>query len=309
MINGVLNIYKPRGFTSHDVVGKLRGILGQKKIRHTGTLDPEAVGVLPVCLGSATKLCDFLTQKDKEYIALVRLGITTDTQDTTGQILKEREVKVTPEEVEKALNGFLGEYHQIPPMYSALKVNGKKLYELAREGKEVERKARPVQIHGIEILAMDLPQLTIRVECSKGTYIRTLCHDLGEALGCGGTMAGLERTRSGRFTKETSITLKELEERVAGRGEKSRQEALEGILLPVEEMFSGYPALRLKPAMERLVQNGNAFEIRHLLSGLQEEPQDYSQYRVYIKENIFVGIYEYRRKERRFCPVKMFIST
>lgn len=309
MINGVLNIYKPKGFTSHDVVGKLRRISGQKKIGHTGTLDPEAVGVLPVCLGSATRLCDFLTQKDKEYIALVRLGITTDTQDTTGQVLKERKVEVTLGEVEKALNAFLGEYQQIPPMYSAVKVNGRKLYELAREGKEVERKARPVQIYAIQILDMKLPQLTIRVQCSKGTYIRTLCHDLGEALGCGGAMAGLERTRSGMFTKETTITLEELEERVAGRGEKSREEAFEGILIPVDEMFKGYPALRLKPAMERLVENGNSFEEKHLISGqLKEEPQDCSQYRIYIKENNFVGIYEYRRKEKRFCPVKMFIS-
>ncbi len=309
MINGILNIDKPQGFTSHDVVAKLRGITGQKKIGHTGTLDPEAVGVLPVCLGSATKLCDFLTGKDKEYVARVQLGISTDTQDTTGRILQERKVESAPEEVKRALQSFVGEYQQIPPMYSALKVNGKRLYELAREGKEVERKARPVYIKEIELLEMELPLLTIRVECSKGTYIRTLCHDLGETLGCGAAMARLERTRSGSFTKATSITLEQLEERMAARGAKSREEALEGVLISVDQVFSEYPLLKVKPEMERLIENGNSFQEKDLRSDFhKEERQDRSQYRVYIKEAIFMGIYEYRREEKRFCPVKMFIS-
>lgn len=309
MINGILNIDKPQGFTSHDVVAKLRGILGQKKIGHTGTLDPEAVGVLPVCLGSATRLCELLTHKDKEYVAKVQLGITTDTQDMTGQIIQERTVEVTEAEVEKALLSFLGDYWQIPPMFSALKVNGKRLYELAREGKEVERKARLVRINAIQILSMELPRLTIRVNCSKGTYIRTLCHDLGEALGCGGAMEHLERTKSGIFTKETALSLEQLEQLMADRGEKSKEEALEGILLPVDRLFADYPALRLKPAMDRLVENGNSFEPHYLLPALwQDSWQDQSQYRVYDKNNRFMGIYEYRKKEGRFCPVKMFIS-
>lgn len=308
-IDGILNIDKPRGFTSHDVVAKLRGILGQKKIGHTGTLDPEAVGVLPVCLGSATRLCDLLTNKDKEYVAQVRLGVTTDTQDMTGRIIEERMVGATALEVEKALMSFLGDYEQIPPMFSAIKIDGKRLYELAREGKEIERKARTVQIKEIELLSVELPLLTIRVKCSKGTYIRTLCHDLGKALGCGGAMEQLERTRSGMFTKATALSLEELEGIMAKRGEKSKEEALEGILIPVDRLFSDYPALQLKPAREKLVENGNSFENHHLLPSLQQEVwPDHSQYRVYIQKDRFMGIYEYRKKEGRFCPVRMFIS-
>lgn len=173
MINGILNVYKEAGFTSHDVVAKLRGICRQKKIGHTGTLDPEAVGVLPVCLGSGTKLCDMLTDKSKEYEAVLLLGQVTDTQDVTGTVLEEHEVTADEEQAVEAIRSFVGAYEQIPPMYSALKVNGKRLYELARAGKEVERKGRPVEIHSIEILSVSLPEITFRVACSKGTYIRT----------------------------------------------------------------------------------------------------------------------------------------
>ena len=180
MINGIINVHKEEGFTSHDVVAKLRGICGQKKIGHTGTLDPMATGVLPVCLGSGTKVCDMLTDKDKEYVAELLLGCTTDTQDVTGEVLSQCEVNVSEEAVREAVMSFVGDYQQVPPMYSALKVNGKKLYELAREGKEVERKARPVRILEIEILDMPLPVVKMRVACSKGTYIRTLCADIGE---------------------------------------------------------------------------------------------------------------------------------
>ena len=196
MIHGVINVYKEQGFTSHDVVAKLRGIVGQKKIGHTGTLDPDAVGVLPVCLGRATKLCDMLTDKDKVYEAVMLLGVETDTQDTTGQILKSSETdEITEEQVRAAVLNFVGDYNQVPPMYSALKINGKKLYELAREGKTVERKSRKVQIHGIRILEMNLPHVRMEVDCSKGTYIRTLCHDIGEKLQVGGCMEELERTK------------------------------------------------------------------------------------------------------------------
>ncbi|MGN0307691.1 MAG: tRNA pseudouridine(55) synthase TruB [Lachnospiraceae bacterium] len=309
MINGILNMDKPSGFTSHDVVAKLRGIIGQKKIGHTGTLDPEAVGVLPVCLGSATRACDFLTQKDKEYIADVRLGITTDTQDITGRVLKKCKVEVTASQVEAAIQGFSGDYEQIPPMYSALKVNGKKLYELAREGKEIERKARKVHIREIEILKMELPCFTIRVNCSKGTYIRTLCHDLGEKLGCGAVMESLQRTRSGIFTKETALTLEQVEQLMKEGRKAGKENPLSEVLIPVDKVFIHYPALKLKPEMERLIKNGNAFEKKHLLTPLPPENRtEGSRYRVYIENNIFMGIYEYRIKENRFCPVKMFIS-
>ena len=196
MIHGIINVYKEKGFTSHDVVAKLRGIVGQKKIGHTGTLDPDATGVLPVCLGKATKLCDLLTDKDKTYEAVMLLGMTTDTQDVTGRILEEKSTEtLTADKVREVIESFIGDYDQIPPMYSALKVNGKKLYELAREGKVVERKARPVKILDIRIIEMNLPRVRMEVSCSKGTYIRTLCHDIGEQLGCGGCMESLIRTR------------------------------------------------------------------------------------------------------------------
>ena len=307
MINGVINIYKIKGFTSHDVVAKLRGILKQKKIGHTGTLDPDAIGVLPVCLGNATKLCDMLTEKEKEYIAKVQLGVTTDTQDMTGTVLQERPVEVSEDMVREALQSFVGNYEQIPPMYSALKVNGKKLYELAREGKEVERKARPVVIHSIEVLDMSLPQIKIKVVCSKGTYIRTLCHDLGEKLGCGAAMAALERTKSGQFSLETAITLEDLEKKLRESGE-NREKVLQSLVIPVDKMFSKYSELRLLPQWERLIQNGNSFEEKNLRVEYQtKNREDKPQYRVYIGENVFMGVYEYRIQEGKFYPVKMFM--
>ncbi|MBR5316550.1 MAG: tRNA pseudouridine(55) synthase TruB [Lachnospiraceae bacterium] len=308
MINGVINIYKIKGFTSHDVVAKLRGIMKQKKIGHTGTLDPDATGVLPVCLGSATKLCDMLTDKEKEYVAKVRLGVITDTQDMTGAVLCQKEVDVDENQVTEALQTFVGTYEQVPPMYSALKVNGKKLYELARAGKEVERKARPVTIHYIEVMDMQLPELTIRVGCSKGTYIRTLCHDLGERLGCGAAMAALERTKSGQFTLDTALTLAELEEKLKEAGD-NRDAVMEEYVIPVDKMFSKLQELRLLPEWERLVQNGNSFEEKNLKKEFQvKERADKSEYRVYIGDNIFMGVYEYCEAKRKFSPVKMFIN-
>ena len=196
MVNGILNVYKEKGYTSHDVVAKLRGIVGQKKIGHTGTLDPDAEGVLPVCLGRATKVCDMLTEKDKTYEAVLLLGKETDTQDISGTVLRVGETEgLTQEQVKDCVMSFVGEYDQIPPMYSALKVNGKKLYELAREGKTIERKSRKVEIKEIRILEMALPRVRMEVSCSKGTYIRTLCHDIGEKLCCFGCMESLLRTK------------------------------------------------------------------------------------------------------------------
>ena len=298
MINGILNVYKEAGFTSHDVVAKLRGICRQKKIGHTGTLDPEAVGVLPVCLGSGTKLCDMLTDKSKEYEAVLLLGQVTDTQDVTGTVLEEHEVTVDEEQAVEAIRSFVGAYEQIPPMYSALKVNGKRLYELARAGKEVERKGRPVEIHSIEILSVSLPEITFRVACSKGTYIRTLCHDIGQKLGCGGTMKSLKRTRVGIFTIDGALKLSQLEELAA-------QGRLEEKVIPVEAMFPELPALTVKDAFARLIENGNAF-----YPGQAEESvrtPDGGQVRVYDRKGRFYGIYAFSEEKERYQPVKMFL--
>lgn len=298
MINGILNVYKEAGFTSHDVVAKLRGICRQKKIGHTGTLDPEAVGVLPVCLGSGTKLCDMLTDKSKEYEAVLLLGQVTDTQDVTGTVLEEHEVTVDEEQAVEAIRSFVGAYEQIPPMYSALKVNGKRLYELARAGKEVERKGRPVEIHNIEILSVSLPEITFRVACSKGTYIRTLCHDIGQKLGCGGTMKSLKRTRVGIFTIDGVLKLSQLEELAA-------QGRLEEKVIPVEAMFTELPALTVKDAFARLIENGNAF-----YPGQAEESvrtPDGGQVRVYDRKGRFYGIYAFSEEKERYQPVKMFL--
>ena len=232
-MNGIINVYKERGYTSHDVVAKLRGILKQKKIGHTGTLDPEAEGVLPVCLGKATKLCDLLAGHDKVYEAVMLLGQSTDTQDTTGTVLESATVTASEEEVRKAVLFFEGPYEQIPHMYSALKVNGQKLCDLARAGKEVERKARPVVIHEITILEMDLPRVKMRVHCSSGTYIRTLCHDIGEKLGCHGCMDKLLRTRVERFCVEDSLTLSQIET-------IRDEERLEEIIIPTCNCWHGH---------------------------------------------------------------------
>ena len=212
VLHGIINVYKEPGFTSHDVVAKLRGIAGQKKIGHTGTLDPDAEGVLVLCLGRSTKQADHIAAGIKTYEAELLLGVTTDTQDTSGTVTEEREVRCTEEELRAAISRFLGLQLQTPPMYSAKKVKGKKLYELARRGEEVERKAVPVHFYEIELLSFESPRARLRVTCSKGTYIRTLCHDIGQALGCGGCMAHLLRTRVGSFRVETAHRLSELQQ-------------------------------------------------------------------------------------------------
>ena len=310
MKNGVLNVYKEAGFTSHDVVAKLRGICGQKKIGHTGTLDPDAVGVLPVCLGNATKLCELLAGETKEYEAVLLLGRETDTQDISGTVLQEHAVTVNEEEAEEAVRSFIGTYEQIPPMYSALKVNGKKLYELARAGKEVERRPRPVRIFSIRILKTQLPEITFRVECSKGTYIRTLCHDIGKKLGCGGTMKSLKRTRVGRFCLEEALTLSRLES-LAGEGR------LEEALTPVEELFSRCPRLIVRPEFERLVRNGNELFPEQVIpeasEGVLPDPAapDSGWLRVCGQDGVFYGLYAFdpkRGKSGSFRPVKMFLT-
>lgn len=298
MRNGIINIYKERGFTSHDVVAKLRGILKQKKIGHTGTLDPDAEGVLPVCLGSGTKLCDMLTDRDKTYEAVLLLGQSTDTQDVSGTVLAQSEVTATEEEIRAAVLSFVGPYEQIPPMYSALKINGKKLCDLARAGQDVERRARPVAIHEIEILEICIPRVRMSVSCSRGTYIRTLCHDIGEKLGCHGCMEKLLRTKAGSFLLKDSIRLSEVE-RLRDEGR------LEEAILPVDAVFQAFPKLALREESERLGYNGNPFRKRD--AAAPDMPE--GRVRVYDSSGQFIGIYEYRPKQCLYRPVKMFYQN
>ena len=301
--NGIINVYKERGYTSHDVVAKLRGICKMKKIGHTGTLDPEAVGVLPVCFGSGTKLCDMLTDWDKEYIAVLRLGVVTDTQDMTGRILKQCETDKTDaldeETVRNAIMGFVGDYDQIPPMYSALKVEGKKLYELARAGKEVERKPRRVRIGEIEILSVELPLVKLRVVCSKGTYIRTLCHDIGTKLMCGGAMESLIRSRVGIFRIEDALMLEELE-RLRDNNNIS------SVIVPPDAVFKGNRAVTVNESALRMVQNGNALSPVQFTERIRFD--DGEQVRVYDIDGRFYGIYTYHETDRRLKPYKMFLT-
>ncbi len=291
---GIIVIRKEKGFTSHDVVAKLRGILHMKKIGHTGTLDPDAVGVLPVALGKGTKLVDLITDKEKTYEAVLRLGITTDTQDMSGTVLEEKPVNATEQQVRETIAGFVGEQLQIPPMYSALKINGKKLYELAREGKTVERKARPVCFYQIEVLDIQLPVVRIRVACSKGTYIRTLCHDIGQKLGCGGCMEQLLRTRVGRFSLEESHTLSEVEQAVAD-GTVCKW------IYPVENVLAEYPKIQADPYGDRLLQNGNP-----LSENLVDEQHKEGWVRMYASNGNFTGIFQWDEKKKKYYPVKMF---
>ena len=250
MKSGIINVYKEKGFTSFDVVAKLKGILRERKIGHTGTLDPDAEGVLPVCVAKGTKLCALLTDQDKEYEAVLLLGQVTDTQDCSGTILEEHPVTVSEAAVREAVQSFVGAYDQVPPMYSALKVNGKKLYELARKGVEVERAARRVTIHSIDILSVELPRVRMRVHCSKGTYIRTLCQDIGEKLGCGGCMESLLRTRVGRFGLEEAYRLSEIEA-------YAKEGRAEELILSSDQLFLDDPALSVRPELYRFADNGN----------------------------------------------------
>ena len=303
-MNGILNVYKEPGFTSHDVVAKLRGICKQKKIGHTGTLDPDASGVLPVCLGNATKVCDLLTDKDKEYRAVLLLGRTTDTQDVSGKTLEERPVLAAEEAVREAILSFVGDYDQIPPMYSALKVNGKKLCDLARAGKEVERSSRRVKIYSIQIEEMDLPRVKLRVNCSRGTYIRTLCHDICQRLGCGGTMESLIRIRSGQFVLEEAQTLSEFQ-KMADAGE------LEEALIPVDSLFGDLPKAAVRPEWIRLADNGNPLQEDALETdapfGEGTRP-DGERIRIYGQGGRFYGIYAWKEESGHFKPVKLFLG-
>ena len=285
----------------------MRGILKQKKIGHTGTLDPDAEGVLPVCLGKGTRLCDMLTDHSKVYEAVLLLGQSTDTQDVSGTVLQEASVEVSEEEVREAIMSFVGPYDQIPPMYSALKVNGQKLCDLARAGKEVERKARPVEIYEIQIEEIYLPRVRMTVSCSKGTYIRTLCHDIGEKLKCHGCMESLLRTRVGQFQLKDSLTLAQVE---TYRDENRVSE----IVMPVDQVFSDCPALKLTKEAAKLGYNGNPFSSTQALTedgqtvdkSLEISLNSGKWFRVYDPERVFIGVYAYDSKRNQYRPEKMF---
>ena len=284
MLDGVLNIYKEKGYTSHDVVAKMRGILRQKKIGHTGTLDPDAEGVLPVCLGQGTRLCDMLTDHSKVYRAVLLLGIDTDTQDISGQVLEKRPVEENPEKVLEVIKSFIGPYDQIPPMYSALKVDGKRLYELARAGKTVERQARPVVIHDITVESMELPRVTMTVSCSKGTYIRTLCHDIGTALGTYGMMTALRRTMACGFTLEQTIPLQKAKQIIEQGG------TLQDRVLPIDSIFQDKPVLTVSQAQTTRFSNGGGLSLERLRLSEVQKKEDGKVYRVYGYDGIFLGL-------------------
>jgi tRNA pseudouridine55 synthase len=300
-MNGIINVYKERGFTSFDVVAKLRGILREKKIGHTGTLDPDATGVLPVCVGNATKVCELLTDKDKVYEALLHLGITTDTQDASGTVLsenKEAAQLLSEEEVRQAIESFVGGYDQIPPMYSALKVGGKKLCDLARAGVEVERKPRRVTIFSIDIEKIELPLVKMRVHCSKGTYIRTLCDDIGKKLGVGGCMDELLRTRVSVFAKEDARTLGEIEE-YRDRGK------LDEILITVDSVFENHHKKTVKPEAMRLLSNGNPLFDNNFIP-TDYDADDGEEVLVYDPDGHFFAIYYYDESTKMYRVRKMF---
>lgn len=310
MISGILNIKKEAGFTSHDVVAKLRGIVHQKKIGHTGTLDPDATGVLPVCLGKATKLCDIIGDWDKTYEAVLLLGKETDTEDTSGKILEEKEVTVTEEEIQNIILSFQGTYDQIPPMYSAKKVNGKKLYELARQGIVIERKPCPVTLSSIHIKKIELPYVTFEVTCSKGTYIRSLCRDIGVKAGCGGCMAGLVRIRVSSFRIEEGFTLSEVEE-------MRDRDTLSEHIIPVDKVFLHLPAVFVKEKGEKLLYNGNPIAVdlyeKEPSAERQNanEKQEYiytvgDRLRVYDSHHNFIGIYQLQENQV-LKPYKLFL--
>lgn len=305
-MNGIINVYKERGFTSHDVVAKLRGILRMRKIGHTGTLDPDACGVLPVCLGQATKVCELLTDRHKTYEAVLLLGRETDTQDVSGQTLAEKEVNVSEEEIRCVIDRFVGDQMQIPPMYSALKVNGKKLYELAREGKTVERRPRPVTFFEITILSVEIPRVRLRVTCSKGTYIRTLCHDIGQALGCGGCMEELLRTEVEPFVIADSLTLEQIRQ-AADEGQ------VESILCPVDRLFADMPAAKIRQEYCKFMYNGNPLFPEWIMAADETAAADgqtadqvAQRIRLYTESGEFFGVYEYLEERRYYKLKKMF---
>ncbi|MBC8060969.1 MAG: tRNA pseudouridine(55) synthase TruB [Clostridiaceae bacterium] len=274
-MDGVINVYKPEGITSFDVVWKIRKLAHTKKVGHTGTLDPAAAGVLPICIGKGTKIVDYIMNGSKEYKTLLRLGVITDTYDREGKIISESDVNLTEEEVTQVIKGFIGEIAQIPPMYSALKVNGVRLYELARKGIEIERKERKITIFDIEILEIKLPYVSFIVKCSKGTYIRSLCYDIGEQLKCGGAMWALERIKTSIFEVENSIPLDALTE-----------DNIVNNIISIEDALGDYPILILDGTLKKQLLNGVSIYDKEVTDQLKED----QVYRVFFKDNEFFGL-------------------
>ena len=294
-MQGILIVDKPMDWTSFDVVAKLRGVLGTRKLGHSGTLDPMATGVLPVFCGGASKAVDLQLNHDKSYRAVLKLGARTDTGDVTGTVLETAPVTAGEGELLAVLPQFIGPQMQVPPMYSAIKLNGQPLYKLAREGVTVERKARPIEIYSITYGGSPAEnEYVLDVTCSKGTYIRTLCNDIGEKLGCGGAMEELLRTRSGNFTLEESMTLSQVEEAVADGtiGEK---------LVSIEDVLSMYPVLTCTPEGDRLLNNGNPLPEELVQGGSREE-----KVRMYKSSGNFTGIYGWDERKQKYVPIRMF---
>ena len=299
MYHGIVNVYKEAGLTSHDVVNRLRRILGQKKIGHTGTLDPQAEGVLPVCLGAGTKLCDMFTDTGKEYRAVMHLGITTDTQDMTGTILKESPVEAEEEAVRMTCLSFIGTYDQLPPMYSAVKHNGKKLYQLARAGIEVEREKRSVTIANITVEKIALPYVQMLVSCSKGTYIRTLCEDIGNKIGCGACMESLVRTRVGTFRIEDALRL----DQISVLQEEGK---IDEYISPIDSFFMDLGRGVTVPEADYLLRNGNPLTKEQM--SLLEEIRGQHNIRMYDSEGFFYGLYHWSRGRGWYRPEKIFLT-
>ncbi len=302
MINGLINVYKERGYTSMDVCAVMRGISGQRKVGHTGTLDPDAEGVLPVCLGNATKLCDMLTDKEKEYVASFVLGKKTDTLDIWGTVLEEREPKAFKDAVIESIKSFIGGYNQLPPLYSAKKINGHKLCDLARSGREikVERKPVWVDIRDIEILNVNYPEFTIKVTCGKGTYIRSLCEDIGSRINELSTMTSLKRTRVSDFKIEEAFTLDALTN-------LKNEGALLSAVKPTDFVFSEYKSIKVKKEYRKIIDNGNKLSLSFTDFG--EMPIDSEKFRVYNNEGEFTGVYFFDAKENSLKPFKMFFEV
>ena len=302
-INGILNIAKEAGYTSFDVVAVVRGVYRQRKSGHTGTLDPMATGVLPVALGKATKVCGMITDWDKEYIAELLLGKTTDTLDITGEVTggdPDAVNSLTEKEITDAVNRYTGEIDQIPPMYSALKKDGRRLYDIARSGQVVERESRKVTIHRIEVLDITLPVVKIKVLCSKGTYIRTLCDDIGRDLGCGGCMQSLIRSAVGPFNLDNAVTLDEIRH----LRDEGHEEKLYDYLMSIDTVFKNLPALTVTQEAEKKLLNGNKLSYDDFTETLSDSSA--KEYRIYHSDNSFAAIYEADRAQRILSPVKMF---
>lgn len=302
-INGILNISKEAGYTSFDVVAVVRGVYRQRKCGHTGTLDPMATGVLPVALGKATKVCGMLTDWDKEYEAELLLGRTTDTLDVTGEDNggdPEAAMNLDEDSIRAAVLKYRGVIEQIPPMYSALKKDGRRLYDIARSGGVVERQARTVTIHSIEVLVIEKPIVKIRVLCSKGTYIRSLCDDIGRELQCGGCMKSLKRTAVGPFNISNAVSL----DMIKKLRDEGREDELMGCLMPLDMVFAGLGKLTVKQDSEKMLSNGNKLSSDDVETDIV--PSDYERFRIYHHDGSFAAVYEYDSASNMYKPYRMF---